>query len=164
HLDIESIEALIDALEDFSGSIVMVTHSELILRRLALDKIVLCEEGRQTVFLGNYDEFLEKVGWEEKKKAAPPKSPQPNIRKERAEEVAKKAAILKPLEKQIQECEQKMMDLEEEQKKSFEGGTTSPELLKAQGARKKQIEQLENQLYELYELIEKKKKEFENTD
>jgi len=56
------------------------------------------------------------------------------------------------------------MDLEEEQKKSFEGGTTSPELLKAQGARKKQIEQLENQLYELYELIEKKKKEFENTD
>ncbi len=159
HLDIESIEALIDALEDFGGSVVMVTHSELILRRLALDKIVLCEEAQQTVFLGNYDEFLEKVGWDEKKKPAPPKNPQPNVRKERAEEVAKRAAVIKPIEKQIQDCEQKIFSLEEEQKKSF--GATSPEIVKAQGIRKKQIEQLEAQLYELYELLEKKKKEFE---
>jgi ATP-binding cassette subfamily F protein 3 len=158
HLDIESIEALIDALEDFGGSVVMVTHSELILRRLALDKIVLCEEAQQTVFLGNYDEFLEKVGWDEKKKA-PPKAPQPNVRKERAEEVAKKASIIKPIENQIQDCEQKIMALEEEQKKSF--GATSPEIVKLQGIRQKQIEQLETQLYELYELLEKKKKEFE---
>ncbi len=67
HLDIESIEALIDALEDFSGSVVMVTHSELILRRLNLDKIIHCEEAKQTLFLGTYDEFLDKGGWDEKK-------------------------------------------------------------------------------------------------
>jgi ATP-binding cassette subfamily F protein 3 len=158
HLDIESIEALIDALEDFSGSVVIVTHSELILRRLALDKIVLCEEAQQTVFLGNYDEFLEKIGWDENKKPAP-KAQQPNVRKERAEEVAKRAAVIKPLEKQIQDCEQKMMALEEEQKKSF--GATAPEIVKAQGIRQKQIEELETQLYDLYELLEKKKKEFE---
>lgn len=158
HLDIESIEALIDALEDFSGSVVIVTHSELILRRLALDKIVLCEEAQQTVFLGNYDEFLEKIGWDEKKKPAP-KAAQPNVRKERAEEVAKRAAVIKPIEKQIQDCEQKIIALEEEQKKSF--GATSPEVVKAQGIRQKQIEELETQLYELYELLEKKKKEFE---
>ncbi len=162
HLDIESIEALIDALEDFSGTVVMVTHSELILRRLALDKIILCEEAQQTVFLGNYDEFLEKVGWDEKKKPAPPKNPQPNIRKKRAEEVAKRAAAIKPIEKQIHETEQQIMALEEQQKKSFGAGAASPELIKAQGLRKKQIEQLETQLYELYELLEKKKKEFED--
>ncbi|MBS0649381.1 MAG: ABC-F family ATP-binding cassette domain-containing protein [Verrucomicrobia bacterium] len=74
HLDIESIEALIDALEDFSGTVVIVTHSELILRRLCLDKIILCEEAQQTVFLGTYDEFLEKIGWEEKKKTSAPKA------------------------------------------------------------------------------------------
>jgi ATP-binding cassette subfamily F protein 3 len=158
HLDIESIEALIDALEDFGGSVVMVTHSELILRRLALDKIILCEDAQQTVFLGNYDEFLEKIGWDEKKKPAP-KAPEPNVRKERAEEVAKRAAVIKPIEKEIQDCEQKIMALEEEQKKSF--GATAPEIVKAQGIRKKQIEELEAQLYELYELLEKKKKEFE---
>lgn len=161
HLDIESIEALIDALEDFSGSIVMVTHSELILRRLALDKIILCEDAQQTVFLGNYDEFLEKIGWEEKKKSAPPKTSQPNLRKERADEVAKRAAALRPIEKQIHDFEQKIIVLEEDQKKSFERGESSPEILKAQGLRKKQIEQLEIELYELYELLEKRKKEFD---
>jgi ATP-binding cassette subfamily F protein 3 len=66
HLDIESIEALIDALEDFSGSVIMVTHSELILRRLGLDKIIHCEEAQQTLFLGTYDEFLAKAGWDKK--------------------------------------------------------------------------------------------------
>lgn len=158
HLDIESIEALIDALEDFAGSVVIVTHSELILRRLVPDKVILCEEAQQTVFLGNYDEFLDKVGWGEKKKNAPQKSP--NVRKDRADEVAKRAAALKPLHEQIQEWEQKLELLEKEQQKSFESAPT-PELLKAQGQRKKQIEQYEAELYKLYELLEETKKEFD---
>jgi len=156
HLDIESIEALIDALEDFGGSVVIVTHSELILKRLALNKIVLCEEAKQTVFLGNYDEFLEKIGWDEKKKAAP-KTAQQSVRKERAEQVAKRAAVIKPIEKQIHTIEQQIVALEEEQKQSIE----TAQQIKAQGIRKKQIEQLEAELYELYELLEQKKKEFE---
>jgi ATP-binding cassette, subfamily F, member 3 len=63
HLDMESIEALIDALETFDGSIILVTHSELILKRLNIDKIIVCHEGRQDVFRGGYDEFIEKDGW-----------------------------------------------------------------------------------------------------
>jgi len=65
HLDMESIEALIDAIEDFQGAIIMVTHSELILKRMVLDKIVICHEGKQELFLGTYEEFLEKNGWHE---------------------------------------------------------------------------------------------------
>ena len=65
HLDMESIEALIDAIEDFNGAVLMVTHSELILKRMALDKIILCHEGRQELFLGTYEEFLEQQGWDE---------------------------------------------------------------------------------------------------
>ncbi len=154
HLDIESIEALIDALEDFSGSIVIVSHSELILKRLALDKIVLCEESKQTLFLGNYDEFLESHGWGEEK--PPPKKPleKPPI--------PTKTNILKPIEKNIQECEKAIIALEEEQKKSLlllEEGNTSPELLKTLGIQKKQLDQLNSQLYELYDLLEKQRKE-----
>jgi len=63
HLDMESIEALIDAIEDFQGAVIIVTHSELILKRMALDKIVICHEGRQELHLGTYEEFLEKKGW-----------------------------------------------------------------------------------------------------
>jgi ATP-binding cassette, subfamily F, member 3 len=65
HLDIESIEALIDAIEDFFGAVIIVTHSELILKRMALNKIVICHEGRQELFLGTYEEFLDANGWEE---------------------------------------------------------------------------------------------------
>lgn len=65
HLDIESIEALIDAIEDFEGAVLMVTHSELILKRMALNKIVICHENHQEIFLGTYEEFLEKKGWVE---------------------------------------------------------------------------------------------------
>jgi len=65
HLDMESIEALIDAIEDFDGAVVIVTHSELILKRMELDKIIICSEGKQKVFLGTYEEFLEKEGWQE---------------------------------------------------------------------------------------------------
>lgn len=65
HLDMESIEALIDAIEDFQGAVIMVTHSELILKRMVLDKIVVCHEGKQELFLGTYEEFLAKNGWHE---------------------------------------------------------------------------------------------------
>lgn len=65
HLDMESIEALIDAIEDFQGAVIMVTHSELILKRMNLDKIVICHEGKQELHLGTYEEFLDKNGWQE---------------------------------------------------------------------------------------------------
>ncbi|MBS3903838.1 MAG: ATP-binding cassette domain-containing protein [Simkania sp.] len=164
HLDIESIEALIDALEEFSGSIIIVTHSELILRRLALDKIILCEEAKQTVFLGGYDDFLEEIGWEEENKNSSAKKQSSNSRKERADWITKRAAILKPIEKQIQDYETNIVSLEEEQKAEqclLEKSKTSPELLKSMGLRKKQIEEFETKLYELYDLLEKKKKDFE---
>lgn len=64
HLDMESVEALIDALEEFNGSVVIVTHSELILKRLALDKIIHCQDGHQQIHLGDYPSFLEKHDWE----------------------------------------------------------------------------------------------------
>ena len=63
HLDMESIEALIDAIEDFEGAVIIVTHSELILKRMALDKIVVCHERKQEMHLGTYEEFLDKNGW-----------------------------------------------------------------------------------------------------
>lgn len=65
HLDVESIEALIDAIEDFQGAVIMVTHSELILKRMMLNKIIICHQGKQELHLGTYEEFLDKNGWHE---------------------------------------------------------------------------------------------------
>jgi ATP-binding cassette subfamily F protein 3 len=74
HLDMESIEALVDALEEFTGTVVLVTHSELILKKLAFDKIIVCHQGRQEIFLGDYETFLEKDGWHDAKEVSPKKA------------------------------------------------------------------------------------------
>lgn len=63
HLDMESIEALIGAIEEFQGAVIIVTHSELILKRMALNKIILCHHARQELHLGTYEDFLQTNGW-----------------------------------------------------------------------------------------------------
>ena len=63
HLDVESIEALIEELNDYAGALVIVTHSELILKALAKNLIIF-HKGRAEYFHGGYEDFLEKVGWE----------------------------------------------------------------------------------------------------
>lgn len=86
HLDMESIEALIWALEDYKGAIIIVTHSELLLSELA-QKFVICHQNSQRVFEGSYDEFLEKIGWEQEAKKqmitkgdTRVKTPSPNLK------------------------------------------------------------------------------------
>ena len=64
HLDMQSIDALVKSVELFPGASVIVTHSEDILRRVAT-KLIVFQHGKAEVFLGTYDEFLEKIGWEE---------------------------------------------------------------------------------------------------
>jgi ATP-binding cassette subfamily F protein 3 len=62
HLDMESIDSLIEAIEAFDGALLIVTHSELILRALAT-KLVVFDDGRVSLFEGTYQDFLERVGW-----------------------------------------------------------------------------------------------------
>ena len=64
HLDMESIDALIESLQSFPGALLIVTHNERILRALAT-KLIVFHRGKVDVFNSGYDEFLEKIGWEE---------------------------------------------------------------------------------------------------
>ncbi len=113
HLDVESIEALIDALEEFEGAVVIVTHSELILKRLELHKIIACHNGRQELFLGHYEDFLEKKGWEEEEVL--PKKKSVDDRKKKHEELMEKRAKIRPLENEIRKIEKSILALEAEQ-------------------------------------------------
>jgi ATP-binding cassette subfamily F protein 3 len=63
HLDMESIETLSQEIIRFPGSVILVTHSELLLRS-SVNKLIIFHEGRAEFFDGTYDEFLEKIGWE----------------------------------------------------------------------------------------------------
>ncbi len=63
HLDMESIESLTSEVQNFEGSVIFVTHSELMLRAIA-NKLIIFHKGIAELFDGTYDEFLEKIGWE----------------------------------------------------------------------------------------------------
>ena len=86
HLDVESIEALIEELDDYAGALVIVTHSELILKTLA-QNLIIFHQGRAEYFHGGYEDFLRKVGWEgepTKEKKVKPKVNKKEARRLRA--------------------------------------------------------------------------------
>jgi ATP-binding cassette subfamily F protein 3 len=62
HLDMQSCDSLIEAIDGFDGSVVMVTHNEMHLRSVAT-KLVIFDNDKITVFPGGYDDFLSDVGW-----------------------------------------------------------------------------------------------------
>ena len=65
HLDMDSSNSLLCALQSFEGTVVMVTHNELFLRNLA-EKLIVFIDDKVVVFDGTYDLFLEKIGWGDK--------------------------------------------------------------------------------------------------
>lgn len=59
HLDIESKEVFEDALLDFPGTAVIISHDRYLLRKIPTKIVELGREGL-TTFLGNYDYYVEK--------------------------------------------------------------------------------------------------------
>ena len=120
HLDIDSIDALTNAIKAFEGSCMIVTHSEQLLRAVCDRLIVFTNEGAD-YFNGTYDEFLEKIGWEdddgaEKKKVVKPKRNKKEIKKLRAAIVTEKSKTTSPIKKEIEQLEELIPTLSGKQK------------------------------------------------
>ncbi|WP_457745122.1 ABC-F family ATP-binding cassette domain-containing protein [Sulfurimonas sp.] len=117
HLDAESIEALTLAIKNFKGSSIIVTHSEELLRRVCDRLIIFAKEGAE-YFDGGYDEFLEKIGWEEEeieeKVKSTPKSNTKENKKLRAELVRERNKLTSTLKKKVQKLEDTIMEIENE--------------------------------------------------
>jgi len=105
HLDMESIDGLIESLQDFPGALLIVTHNERILRAL-VSKLIVFHLGRMDVFDSGYDEFLEKIGWEDETEAKGAKKKLTarnnyNEKKEREKAERKEKARIAKIEAQI---------------------------------------------------------------
>ncbi|MBI5055776.1 MAG: ATP-binding cassette domain-containing protein [Nitrospirae bacterium] len=177
HLDMESTDSLVEAIEDFSGAVVIVTHSEMILHAIAT-RLIIFDGGKATLFEGTYQDFLDRVGWSNE---APPtprdtktnggKAVDKKLRRRlRAELVNEKSRTLSALQKRSAEIEREIVSLEaivEQSNKdimdaSAKGdGDTIKKLSKTLHDSQSKIDSLFSELERLQTEIEDKTKEFE---
>jgi ATP-binding cassette subfamily F protein 3 len=130
HLDMQSIEALVESIQQFAGAVVIVTHSEMILRAVAT-KLIVFQNGKTEIFNGNYDAFLEKVGWSEETLAgenmsdspsatiaAPEQNPEQDEEdkreKRRSDILTKQSSVLSPMETEMAGLKEEIDKMESE--------------------------------------------------
>lgn len=121
HLDMESVDSLVEAIDAFTGAVVIVTHSEMVLNAVAR-KLIVFDGGKTSLFHGTYQEFLDRIGWEDEAENDRPEvaieeRPRPSARKKelkrlKAEFIQARSKILAPLEERMTSLENAIMGLE----------------------------------------------------
>ena len=119
HLDMDSREVLEDALMDFDGTLLTVSHDRYFINRVATRVIEMRPDG-VTEYLGNYDDYIEKKRLEAAGEAAAETGgkTRTQLDKERRRERLKKETArqweqhLKQLEKDIAAKEEEIATLE----------------------------------------------------
>ena len=123
HLDIDSKEVLENALIDFDGTLLFVSHDRYFINRVATQVLELSEEG-STLYLGDYDYYLEKKAELEALAAAQaealPVSSTEEItsndyllQKQNQKELRKITRRIEQLEAEMEELDQKIQDITE---------------------------------------------------
>jgi ATP-binding cassette subfamily F protein 3 len=109
HLDIDSRGALIEAINDFPGAVILVSHDRYLLEACA-DRLWLVAGGRVSPFDGDLDDYTRLVlsGGVEKSVAKPP---QQQDRGEMRRAAAEKRAETAPLRKRVSDAELKLSQL-----------------------------------------------------
>jgi len=64
HLDMESTETLMNAVKKFEGAVMMVSHDEYFLNKIA-NKLIIYDHGKVFHYNGTYKEFIKNVGWKD---------------------------------------------------------------------------------------------------
>ncbi len=64
HLDMESCDSLMEAIRNFEGAVVMVTHDEYFLEQIA-NKLVIFDDNKTFTFEDSYEFFLKRIGWKD---------------------------------------------------------------------------------------------------
>lgn len=121
HLDIDSKEVLENALIDFDGTLLFVSHDRYFINRVATQVLELSEEG-STLYLGDYDYYLEKKAELEalaaaQAEAVPVSSTEEvtsndyHLQKQSQKELRKITRRIEQLEAEMEELDQKIQDI-----------------------------------------------------
>jgi len=126
HLDIPSRDALEDALEEFTGALVLITHDRHLIRSVA-DRIVEVREGGVTSFDGGYDYYLERSAPEPEATDAPQRAEPRISAKERRRIEAQARAQTKDLRDRVSKLERRIAEVGAELKR-MEAVMADPEV------------------------------------
>lgn len=123
HLDIDSKEVLENALIDFDGTLLFVSHDRYFINRVATHVLELSENG-STLYLGDYDYYVEKksevemIQTEEASTSNQAKEASPvndyQAQKESQKEVRKLMRQIESLETEIEELESQSQAISEQ--------------------------------------------------
>ena len=182
HLDMASCDALLAAVDNFKGTVIMVTHNEMFLHALA-QRLIVFQNDRLGIFDGSYQRFLDKGGWQDDSKtnstapiaaptaAAPPKRTKKALRQQRSAIISERSRVLRPLHKKATAVEDKIEKNEAELNRLNESmqqatrsqkATEITEISRAIHACQQAIDRLFEQLEDVTGEIETRTAEFEN--
>jgi ATP-binding cassette, subfamily F, member 3 len=139
HLDLASVDALIEALEQFEGTLIFISHDVHFIRALS-NHVVRVEAGQLRHFPGGYQYYLDKTA-QSARAALTSSSLNGNFN----------AAAGKPVEPQVDRKEQRRLEAEQRQKRSRK----KQEIQKRIAALEKEIAELEAQEKALTAELEK---------
>ena len=159
HLDIDSKEVLENALIDFDGTLLFVSHDRYFINRVATHVLELSENG-STLYLGDYDYYVEKKAevemsqTEETSTSNQAKEPSPvndyQAQKESQKEVRKLMRQIESLEAEIEELESQSQAISEQMLETNDAG----ELMELQAELDKISHRQEEAMLEWEELSE----------
>jgi len=93
----ESNDSLVEAIDAFNASVILVTHSEMMLHALAT-RLIVFDDGKVTLFEGTYQDFLDRVGWKNENNSDAPrvKKNKPRVKSVNKKQLRReRAAMLK---------------------------------------------------------------------
>ncbi len=114
HLDMDSREVLEDALENFEGTILAVSHDRYFINRFATRVAVLTEDGIKE-YLGSFDDYMAKLQWEQAQQNQDPRFA--DMTRTEAGKEKRKIRLakeqLKALKEAVKQAEKTVTDTEE---------------------------------------------------
>jgi len=177
HLDMESSDAMLAAIDNFDGTVILVTHNEMFLHAIA-KRLIVFQNDYIEIFEGTYQDFLDRTGWQEDdtlavrsgNRTGGAKRTKKEIKRLRSEFMNERIRILGPIkdkinktEKIIEESEKKLGSLTRamqgavEKKESARIQNLSKEIFKCQA----DIDHLFDELEKITEDFEEKSAHFD---
>jgi ATP-binding cassette subfamily F protein 3 len=105
HLDIDSRRALLDALNDYEGAVILITHDRSLMELVA-DRLWLAADGAVKPFDGDMDEYAKLVLDRAKQSVKPTQVAREPAKAEAPAAAPKKFVAIEPLKRKIDAAEQ----------------------------------------------------------